>query len=39
MIAEAQQDGRCDVQVCETLGEFEERVENARRGAADPPPG
>jgi hypothetical protein len=39
MIAESQHDGRYTVVVCDTSGEFAERVEHARRGASDPPPG
>jgi hypothetical protein len=39
MIAESQHDPRLTVHVCETQGEFEERVATAGRDGADPPPG
>lgn len=37
LIAEARRDASCNVRVCETLGEFDQAIEAARRGEADPP--
>ena len=36
LIAEAERDPRCMIRMCETLGEFNEAIEAARRGAANP---
>lgn len=36
LIAEARRDPNCDVHICETKSEFDERVETLRRGAGNP---